>query len=67
MEKLAMPSRSMCPHCDMPMELFYVGAADGFRYICQDGCKAEYAVTLAIGSTTEIPVCGAKRVQTYGQ
>lgn len=67
MVKLELRNAHVCPHCDRPMDLMYAGVADGLKLICVLGCKAEYDVGTSIGKTTESPICGAKRVQTYGQ
>jgi hypothetical protein len=67
MMTITLRSRMVCPHCDRPMTLEYFGEATGLKFICGDGCKAEYDVTLAVGQTTEVPICGAKRVQTFGR
>ena len=63
---LELRHKMVCPHCDRPMDLVYLGVADEFRFICKDGCKAEYSVIVTIDKTTETPICGAKRVQTFG-
>jgi hypothetical protein len=67
MQKLEQRNSMVCPHCDKPMSLMYLSNDGELLLICEYGCKAEYGVTIALGSTTELPICGAKRVQTFGQ
>jgi hypothetical protein len=65
--ELDLTSKAVCPHCDAAMILKYFGGSLDLKYLCAEGCKAEYGVILAIGPTATLPVCGAKRVQTHGR
>ena len=63
---LDLMSKRVCPHCDKPLDLRYFSDSCELKFICSDGCKAEYDAVVDVGKTTELPICGAKRVQTFG-